>query len=69
MRRAWRGIVGFVAGDDPWIALAVVLLVAAAAAGVQLGDDAWWLLPVGVPLVLALSLRRARAAAEGKDRT
>ena len=60
MRRAWRGVIDFVVGDDPRIAVAVVLLVAAAAVGAQLGDDAWWILPVGVPAVLWLSLHRQR---------
>ena len=64
MRRAWDGIVDFVVGDEPWIAVAVVLLVAAAAVGAQLGDDAWWILPAGVPAVLWLALVRARRAAE-----
>ena len=63
MRRAWHGIVDFIVGDDPRIALAVVLLVAAAAVGAQLGDDAWWILPAGVPVALWLSLQRARRAA------
>lgn len=64
MRRAWHGIVDFIVGDEPWIAVAVVLLVAAAAVGAQLGDDAWWILPAGVPAALWLSLVRARRGAE-----
>jgi hypothetical protein len=64
VRRAWHGIVDFIVGDEPWIAVAVVLLVAAAAVGAQLGDDAWWILPAGVPAALWLSLVRARRAAE-----
>jgi len=63
MKRAWHGIVDFVVGDDPWIAVAVILLVAIAALGAQLGDDAWWILPAGVPAALWLSLLRARRAA------
>jgi len=69
VRRAWDGIVDFVVGDDPWIAVAVVLLVAVAAVGAQLGDDAWWILVAGVPAVLWLSLSRARrASARGERR-
>jgi hypothetical protein len=64
VRRAWHGVVDFVVGDEPWIAIAVVLLVAAAAVGAQLGDDAWWILPAGVPATLWFSLVRARRAAE-----
>jgi len=55
-----RGIVDFVVGDDVWIAVAVALLLAAAAALEQLGGNAWWLLPVGVPAALWVSLARAR---------
>jgi hypothetical protein len=68
VRRAWHGIVDFVVGDDPRIAVAVVLLVAAAAVGAHLGDDAWWILPAGVPVALWLSLQRARRAAAGRGR-
>jgi hypothetical protein len=49
----------FVIGDD-WL---VAVLVAAAIGGTALlaaGDiAAWWLLPLAVPLILWLSLRRA----------
>ena len=64
MRRFALGVVDFVVSDDVWVAVAVVLLVAAAAVGAQLGDDAWWILPAGVPAVLWLALVRARRAAE-----
>ena len=40
----------FVVGDDWRAALGVVVAV---------GVDAWWLMPVAVAAVLALSLRRA----------
>ncbi len=63
MRRAWRGIVEFVVGDDLWIAVAVLLLLAGAAGVVRLGGEAWWLLPVGVPAALWISLERARRGA------
>ena len=62
MRRAWHGIVDFVVGDDIWIAIAVLVLLAVAAAAVHLGADAWWLLAAGVPVALWVSLRRARGA-------
>jgi hypothetical protein len=35
-----------------------VLAIAATAALVAAGVDAWWLMPIAVALVLALSLRR-----------
>ena len=64
MRRIARGIVDFVVGDDVWIAVAVLLLLAVAAALVHVGGKAWWLLPVGVPAALWVSLQRARRGAE-----
>jgi len=50
----------FVVGDD-WVSAAgVVLLLAAVALAVHAGSvNAWWLLPPGVIVVLALTLRRA----------
>ncbi len=55
-----RGVVAFVVGDDVWIAVAVAVLLAAAAAVVHLGGEAWWLLPIGVPAAVWISLVRAR---------
>jgi hypothetical protein len=49
----------FVVGDDPLAAAAVVLAIAGTAAIVAGGVNAWWLMPVAVAGVLALSLRRA----------
>jgi hypothetical protein len=49
----------FVVGDDWRAAVGVGLAIAATAALVAAGVDAWWLMPVGVATVLALSLRRA----------
>jgi hypothetical protein len=67
MRRVWRGIVGFVVGDDLWIAAAVALLLAGAAVLVHLGGEAWWVLPVGVPAALWVSLQRARRATRAAE--
>jgi hypothetical protein len=64
MRRLTHGIVDFVVGDDLWIAVSVIALLAGAAALVRLGGDAWWLLPAGVPAALWISLQRARRATE-----
>ena len=63
MRGFWHGIVDFVVGDDVWIAIAVLVLLAVAAAAVHFGADAWWLLTVGVPAALWISLQRAQRAA------
>ncbi|HEY8765246.1 MAG TPA: hypothetical protein VIM18_13715 [Solirubrobacteraceae bacterium] len=57
--RAARAVWDFVVGDD-WVtalgaaaALAVTALIAGA------GVSAWWIMPVAVSALLALSLRRA----------
>ena len=48
----------FVVGDDWRAAAGVVLALAATAAAVAAGVNAWWLMPVAVAPVLGLSLRR-----------
>ena len=63
VRGLWHGIVDFVVGDDIWIAIAVLVLLAVAAAAVHFGADAWWLLAAGVPAALWVSLQRAQRAA------
>ena len=51
----------FVVGDD-WVAAAgVVLAIGATAALVAAGVNAWWLMPLAVVGLLALTLRRATA--------
>ena len=49
----------FVVGDDWLVAVLVVLAIGATAALATTSVAAWWLLPLAVPLVLWLSLRRA----------
>jgi len=49
----------FVVGDDWRAAFGLAVAVAVAALLVAAGVNAWWLIPLAVPLVLALSLRRA----------
>ncbi|MFC1408782.1 hypothetical protein ACEZCY_05735 [Streptacidiphilus sp. N1-12] len=56
---------GFVVGDDWRTALGVALGLAATAGLVQVGVNAWWLLPAAVAAVLGLSVHRA---ARGPDR-
>jgi hypothetical protein len=60
----WLGRFGrfwweFVIGDDWLVAALVAVAIGAAAALAAAGVAAWWLLPLAVPLVLWLSLRRA----------
>jgi hypothetical protein len=49
----------FVVGDDWRVAAGVALALGLTAALTHGGVDAWWLLPVGVALLLGDSLRRA----------
>jgi hypothetical protein len=49
----------FVIGDDWLVAVLVVVGIGATAVLAAAGVTAWWLLPVAVPAILWLSLRRA----------
>jgi len=49
----------FVVGDDWLVAVLVVIAIGATAALATTSVAVWWLLPLAVPLVLWLSLRRA----------
>jgi hypothetical protein len=49
----------FVVGDDWRVAALVAVAIGATAALEAAGVAAWWLLPVAVPVVMWLSLRRA----------
>jgi hypothetical protein len=49
----------FIVGDDWLVAAGVALAVGATGILTDRGVDAWWLLPLGVSVVLGLSLRRA----------
>ena len=60
MRVIARGMVDFVVGDDPWIAVAVALLLGIVAGLEHLGVDGWWVLPIGIPVALWISLVRVR---------
>jgi hypothetical protein len=49
----------FIVGDD-WLVAALVAAALGATAALAAADvAAWWLLPLAVPLILLLSLRRA----------
>lgn len=62
MRRAVAGVIDFVVGDDVSSALTVGLAVVATALVVRAGLDAWWLLPLAVPLAVLRSVTRASDA-------
>jgi hypothetical protein len=49
----------FVIGDDWLVAVLVAAAIGATAVLAAAGLAAWWLLPLAVPLILWLSLRRA----------
>ena len=49
----------FVIGDDWLVAALVAVAIGATAVLASAGVAAWWLLPLAVPVVLWLSLRRA----------
>ncbi len=53
----------FVVGDDWLVAVLVAAGIGATAALAAVGVAAWWLLPLAVPCVLWLSLRRAMRSA------
>jgi hypothetical protein len=57
--RAARAVWEFVVGDDPVTAFGVVLALGATAAIAGTGAAAWWVMPVAVVGLLAISLRRA----------
>jgi hypothetical protein len=59
LRRFGRFWWDFVIGDDWLVAVLVAVAIGATAGLAAAGITAWWLLPVSVPLVLWLSLRRA----------
>ena len=59
LRRFGRFWWEFVVGDDWRVAAGLALAVGLCAALAQDGIAAWWVLPPGVVLVLAESLRRA----------
>jgi hypothetical protein len=57
--RAARAVWEFVVGDDPSTALGVAVSLGLTALIAAAGAPAWWVMPVAVVALLALSLRRA----------
>jgi hypothetical protein len=59
IRSTLLGVWEFVVGDDWVTALGVVAALGATAVIAGAGATAWWVMPVAVVSLLALSLRRA----------
>ena len=57
--RAASAVWEFVVGDDPLTALGVVVALGATALIASAGAPAWWVMPLAVLVLLALSVRRA----------
>jgi hypothetical protein len=57
--RSLHAVWEFVVGDDPVIALGVVVALGVTALIAGAGAPAWWVMPPAVLALLALSLRRA----------
>jgi hypothetical protein len=58
-----RGVWDFVVGDDWRTAVGVVAALGLTALIAEAGGSAWWVMPVAVFTLLALSVRRAARAA------
>jgi len=57
--RSFLAVWEFVVGDDPLTALGVAGALGVTAAVAGTGASAWWIMPIAVVLLLALSLWRA----------
>lgn len=57
--RAIHAVWEFVVGDDPLTAIGVVIALGVTALIAGAGVPAWWVMPLAVVALLALSLRRA----------
>ena len=64
MSRFGRFLWEFLVGDDPFATAGVVVAVALTALLQALGVAAWWLLPLAVPVILYVSLRRSSPSHE-----
>ncbi|HEY1450815.1 MAG TPA: hypothetical protein VGF47_07665 [Solirubrobacteraceae bacterium] len=59
LKAVLRGVWDFVVGDDWRTAVGVAAALALTAAVAHVGVAAWWVVPVAVLVLLALSIRRA----------
>ncbi|MCP9487495.1 MAG: hypothetical protein MSC30_16730 [Gaiellaceae bacterium MAG52_C11] len=62
-------MIDFVAGDDVWVAVGVAGAIMLTGGLARLTIDAWWLLPLAVPAILAVSLLRLTRPASARRRT
>ena len=58
LRTVVAGVVEFIAGDDIPLAIGIVLTVAVTYALGRNGTDVWWLPPIAVAALVALSVWR-----------
>ena len=58
---------GFVIGDDPLIAVAVVASLGLTAVLTDAGLAAWWIMPLAAVGILVVSLHRATRSRGGAD--
>jgi hypothetical protein len=61
------GVWDFVVGDDWRTALGVVLALGLTALVAETSVSAWWIMPLAVLLLLALSIKRAARGATRSD--
>jgi hypothetical protein len=66
MHTALRAIWEFVVGDDWRVAIGVALALALTAIVAGTGASAWWVMPLAVIGLLALSIRRATRQSLGQ---
>jgi hypothetical protein len=59
VKRFIGGLWEFIVGDDWVTAVGVVIALGLTAAVAGAGASAWWIMPLAVVVLLALSLRRA----------
>lgn len=60
------GIWEFVAGDD-WVSAAGVAVALGATALIGDSNDSWFIMPLAVAVLLALSIRRRARPSEGRN--
>jgi MYXO-CTERM domain-containing protein len=62
-----RGVFEFIVGDDWRTAVGVAAALGLTALITQAGGSAWWVMPLAVLALLALSIRRAARSASRRE--